>query len=63
MEECNEDRCLDYPEKRRVGDTEAYQITKEIMKERLVMALQTTDLEGRGKILNRLRNEYGLSIR
>lgn len=63
MEECNEDRCLDYPEKRRVGDTEAYQIIKEIMKGRPVTALQTMDPEGRSKILNRLRNEYGLSIR
>lgn len=63
MEECNEDRCLDYCENRRVGDTEAYQIIKKIIKGRPVTVLQTMDQEGRSKILNRLRNEYGLSLR
>ena len=63
MEEYNEDRCLDDSENRRVGDTEAYQIVKEIMKGRPVTVLQTMDQEERSKILNRLRNEYGLSIR
>lgn len=63
MEECNEERCLDCRESRRVGDTEAYQIIKEIMKGRPVTVLQTMDQEGRSQILNRLRNEYGLSLR
>lgn len=63
MEEANEDRCLDYHENRRAGDTEACQIIEEVMKGRPVTVLQTMEQEERGKILNRLRNEYGLSLR
>jgi len=61
-EEGNEDRCLDCDETKRISESEAYEITKLIMKDKPVTSLQTMDQDARNKILRRLRNE-GLSLR
>ena len=61
-EEGNEDSCLDCDETKRISESEAYEITKEILKGKPITALQTMDHDGRDKILGCLRKE-GLSLR
>ncbi|HBV88678.1 MAG TPA: transposase [Desulfosporosinus sp.] len=61
-EEGNEDHCLDCDKTKRISESEAYEITKGIMKGKPVTALQKMDQDARNKILSRLRND-GLSLR
>ena len=61
-EKDNEDHCLDCDEIKRISESEAYEITKRIMKNKPVAALQNMDQDTRNKILSRLRND-GLSLR
>lgn len=61
-EEGNEDHCLDCDEIKRISESEAYEITKRIMKGKPLTALQNMDQDARNKVLSSLRNE-GLSLR
>jgi len=63
MEESDDNRCLDYETTKRISDTEAYEIIKQMMKGKLVSSLQTMQPEERSKILERIRTEYGFSLR
>lgn len=61
-EEDNEDRCLDCDETKRISESEASEIIKQIMKGKSITDLQTMDQNTRNKILSSLRND-GLSLR
>lgn len=58
----NQDNCLDCDEIKRISESEAYEITKRIMKGDPVMAIQEMGQDARKIILNRLRTS-GLSLR
>ena len=60
--EANEDHCLDCDNRKRISDSEAYEITKKLMKGKPVTALQNMDQDVRNTLLSHLRNE-GLSLR
>ena len=61
-EEDNKEQCLDCDETRRISESEAYEITRKIMKSRQITTLETMEQDARNKILSSLRNE-GLSLR
>ncbi|NMC27687.1 MAG: transposase [Syntrophomonadaceae bacterium] len=58
----NQDNCLDCDEIKRISESEAYEITKRIMKGDPVTAIQEMSQDARKIILNRLRTS-GLSLR
>ena len=58
----NEDHCLDCDKTTRISESEAYEITKRIMKGKPVTVLQKMDLDVQKKVLSRLKND-GLILR
>lgn len=62
MEEGIQDHCLDYEESKRISESEAYEIIKNMMKDKPITALHTMDQDTRNKLLSRLRKD-GLSMR
>jgi REP element-mobilizing transposase RayT len=63
MEAANDNHCLEYQETKRISDTETYEIIKQMMKGKPISSLQTMGQEERSKILERLRRDYGFSLR
>lgn len=61
-DEGNEDHCLDCSTSKRIGESEANEITRRIMKDKSVTALHKMDQDSRSKILSKLRSS-GLSLR
>lgn len=61
--EKNEDKCLEYQENKRMSDTEAREIIREIIKVKNISEIQRFEKEKRNKVIKRIKEVEGISIR
>lgn len=61
--EKNEDKCLEYQENKRMSDTEAREIIKDIVKIKNISEIQRFSKEKRDKEIKRIKEVEGISIR
>lgn len=61
--EKNEDKCLEYQENKKMNDTEAREIIRDIIKVKNISEIQRFEKEKRNKIIKKIKDVEGISIR